>query len=86
MGIYRLLDVLLQNDPTWKGDQSINEQKRIVIYFPPYNYEMDRSDMVRLSVHRVSEFIFYLFLFRSTSCVIRTSKMTSFVIFFLFSK
>ncbi|CAF0949052.1 unnamed protein product [Adineta ricciae] len=51
MGIYRLLDVLLQNDPTWKGDRSINEQKRIVIYFPPYNYEMDRTDMVYIMCH-----------------------------------
>ncbi|CAF3689883.1 unnamed protein product [Adineta steineri] len=51
MGIYRLLDVLLKRDPNWKGNQSINDQKRIVIYYPPYDYHMDRTDMVYVMQH-----------------------------------
>jgi hypothetical protein len=45
MGIYRLLDVLLQNN------QSIDDQKRIVIYYPPYNYQINSSDMVYIMQH-----------------------------------
>jgi hypothetical protein len=33
MRIYRLLDILLENDPTSKNNQSIDNQKRIVIYY-----------------------------------------------------
>ncbi len=51
MGIYRLLDVLLQNDPTSKNNQSIDNQKRIVIYYPPYNYQINSSDMIYIMQH-----------------------------------
>jgi hypothetical protein len=47
MGIYRLLDVLIRNDPTVQSNQLPGGHKRIVICYPPYNYHMDPSDMVR---------------------------------------
>ncbi len=46
MGIYRLLDVLVRNDPTINIHQLTGGHKRIVICYPPYNYHMDPSDMV----------------------------------------
>ena len=46
MGIYRLLDVLIRNDPTVNTCQMTGGHKRIVICYPPYNYHMDPSDMV----------------------------------------
>lgn len=46
LGIYRLLDVLLRNDPTHQPNQMMGGHKRIVICYPPYNYYMDPSDMV----------------------------------------
>ncbi|CAF3311570.1 unnamed protein product [Rotaria socialis] len=46
MGIYRLLDVLFQKDPSPKSDRPVDHNKRIVIYYPPYNYEIDPSDLV----------------------------------------
>ncbi|CAF2553273.1 unnamed protein product [Rotaria sp. Silwood2] len=46
MGIYRLLDLLLQHDPTSQDNKSVVGPKRIVIYYPPYDYEMHPSDMV----------------------------------------
>ncbi|UJR26310.1 hypothetical protein I4U23_007648 [Adineta vaga] len=46
MGIYRLLDVLLRNDPKTNTKQFIGGHKRIVICYPPYDYHMDPSDMV----------------------------------------
>ena len=48
MGVYRLLDVLLQNDPQSQNTKPIGGPKRIVIYYPPHNYHMHSSDMVRL--------------------------------------
>lgn len=48
MGIYRLLDLLIQQDPTSTKNSSIDDQKRIVIYYPPYNYQIHSSDMVRI--------------------------------------
>jgi hypothetical protein len=51
MGIYRLLHVLLENDPTSKNNQSIDHQKRIVIYYPPYNYQVNSSDMIYIMQH-----------------------------------
>ena len=47
MGIYRLLDVLLRNDPKISMSQFTGGHKRIVLCYPPYNYHMDPSDMVR---------------------------------------
>ena len=47
MGIYRLLDVLIRHDPTVQMNQMTGGHKRIVICYPPYNYHMDPSDMVR---------------------------------------
>ncbi len=35
MEIYRLLNLLFENDPPSKDNQSIDDQKRIVIYYPP---------------------------------------------------
>ena len=46
MGIYRLLDVLIQNDPRAKVTRMTGGHKRIVICYPPHNYHMDSSDMV----------------------------------------
>lgn len=46
MGIYRLLDVLIRQDPTVAVNQIPGGHKRIVICYPPYNYNMDPSDMV----------------------------------------
>ena len=46
MGIYRLLNILVKNDPEYKDNRSIDDSKRIVIYNPPYNYKIDSSDMV----------------------------------------
>ena len=48
MGLYRLLAVLVEEDPYVKCNPSIDDQKRIVIYYPPYDYEIDSSDMVWL--------------------------------------
>jgi hypothetical protein len=45
MEIYRLLNLLLENDPTSKDNQSIDDQKGILIYYPPYNYQLNSSDM-----------------------------------------
>ena len=45
MGIYRLLDLLLENN------QPIDDQKRIVIYYPPYDYPIDASDMIYIMQH-----------------------------------
>ena len=47
MGIYRLLDVLARHDPMVNINQITAGHKRIVICYPPYNYHMDPSDMVR---------------------------------------
>ncbi|CAF3523617.1 unnamed protein product [Rotaria sordida] len=46
MGIYRLLDILIRNDPTVDVNKIPGGHKRIVICYPPYNYHMDPSDMV----------------------------------------
>ena len=46
MGIYRLLDLLIEKDPYVKRNPSSDDQKRIVIYYPPYDYQIDPSDMV----------------------------------------
>jgi hypothetical protein len=46
MGIYRLLDVLIRQDPTVTDEPITSGHKRIVICYPPYNYHMDPSDMV----------------------------------------
>ncbi|CAF4649518.1 unnamed protein product, partial [Rotaria sp. Silwood1] len=46
MGIYRLLDILVRNDPTIDINKITGGHKRIVICYPPYNYQMDPSDMV----------------------------------------
>jgi len=46
MGIYRLLDILIRNDPSASNSQMTGGHKRIVICYPPYNYHMDPSDMV----------------------------------------
>ncbi|CAF0908028.1 unnamed protein product [Adineta steineri] len=46
MGIYRLLDVLLRNDPTANINRLTGGHKRIVLCYPPYNYHMDPSDMI----------------------------------------
>lgn len=46
MGIYRLLDVLVRDDPTNDGNKIPGGHKRIVICYPPHNYNMDPSDMV----------------------------------------
>lgn len=51
MGIYRLLDVLRQNDPDSHDNISNNSPKRIVIYYPPYNYHMHSSDLVYVMQH-----------------------------------
>ena len=54
MGIYRLLDVLIRNDPTVQRNQMTGGHKRIVICYPPYNYHMDPSDMVRSFARRTT--------------------------------
>ncbi|CAF3866877.1 unnamed protein product [Rotaria magnacalcarata] len=51
MGIYRRLDVLFQKDPSPKSDRPVDYNKRIVIYYPPYNYEIDPSDLVYAMQH-----------------------------------
>jgi hypothetical protein len=61
MGIYRLLDLLLQNDPNLRSDRLFDDPKRIVIYYPPYNYHMDPSDMVCVLQ---TIFLYILFWFR----------------------
>ena len=49
LGIYRLLTVLLELDPSSNSVRLADEHKRIVLYYPPHNYQMDPSDLVRLS-------------------------------------
>jgi hypothetical protein len=62
MGIYRLLDVLLENDPNSKGNLLVDDQKRIVIYYPPNNYHMVSSDMVcTLKTIRIYKFVYFCF-------------------------
>jgi hypothetical protein len=78
MGIYRLLDVLLENDPNSKGTRSIDDQKRIVIYYPPYNYHMVSSDMVCTLEKYLYLYTSLLLCSRSMSCNIRILIMTSF--------
>lgn len=39
MGIYRLLSVLTK-------DENVDDQKRIVLFYPPSNYELCSSDLV----------------------------------------
>ncbi|CAM2707141.1 unnamed protein product [Rotaria socialis] len=46
MGIYRLLDVLVRNDPSNNPNKIPGGHKRIVICYPPHGYHMDPSDMV----------------------------------------
>ncbi|CAF4579647.1 unnamed protein product [Rotaria sp. Silwood1] len=51
MGIYRLLDLLLQHDSSSQNNKSEGSSKRIVIYYPPYDYQMHSSDMVYVMQH-----------------------------------
>ncbi|CAF1241339.1 unnamed protein product [Rotaria sordida] len=46
MGIYRLLNLLLKHDPSSQDNKSVGGPKRIVIYYPPYDYQMHPLDMV----------------------------------------
>jgi len=49
LGIYRLLNIL---DET----KTINDERRIVIYYPPNNYLMHSTDMVRILYSTLSTF------------------------------
>jgi hypothetical protein len=62
LGIYRLLDVLISQDPSKHAKPMTGGHKRIVICYPPYNYHMDPSDMVcSLIFELVESFIRCLF-------------------------
>ena len=67
MGIYRLLDVLARHDPTISTTQITAGHKRIVICYPPYNYHMDPSDMVRCILFDNQTIHFWYCCFSSSS-------------------
>lgn len=69
LGIYRLLTVLLELDPSSNSTRLVDEHKRIVLYYPPHNYQMHPSDLVRLSFTIGRRIVFCIS--RSTSCNIR---------------
>lgn len=62
MGIYRLLDVLVRHDPMVNINQITAGHKRIVICYPPYDYHMDPSDMVRTNLFTIPTNFIFLFI------------------------